>query len=298
MWLSVLLVAALWQCTASLHHMCQDTNTTDNEEIKRRCTACYMETLASLKGTEGSDIVFGANNGKSFDPAWGFGYWDSVPQHTITWVEPVPALFAELTENTKNVPNKILLNKAVRPLSMSSNVLEIFCYNFSVIDSYLKDGVNPLPPALGAVKIQDYWRALCGIDKEEVYHSANIKNENFRGLSLEEQQAALAEVDKIIVKHSIDALTPEEILKETGLKDVRYLQIDVEGLDNDIVKSLPLQKSDFHPDLILYENRQGSAVRDYLEANGYYWCCCFNKYGSNIVAARKDPQDQVTGTPV
>jgi hypothetical protein len=32
-----------------------------------------METLAGLSKLPGSDMVIGANDGKSFDPAWEFG---------------------------------------------------------------------------------------------------------------------------------------------------------------------------------------------------------------------------------
>jgi len=68
-----------------------------------------METLMSERMTKstGSDMVIGANDGISFDPAWFFGYWSKVPQHTITWVEPNPTLFKRLTANTVAIPNKV-----------------------------------------------------------------------------------------------------------------------------------------------------------------------------------------------
>ena len=59
----------------------------------------------------------------------------------------------------------------------------------------------------------------------------------------------------------------------------QYLQIDVEGLDNDIVSSLPIGDeiagSIFAPKLILYENKnaRGSGSWTFLEERDYHVCC-------------------------
>jgi hypothetical protein len=68
-----------------------------------------METLMSrqMLASPGSDMVIGANDGISFDPAWFFGYWKRVPQHTITWVEPNPTLYERLAKNTEEIKNKV-----------------------------------------------------------------------------------------------------------------------------------------------------------------------------------------------
>ena len=71
----------------------------------------------------------------------------------------------------------------------------------------------------------------------------------------------------------------------------QYLQIDVEGMDNAIVQSLPLGEkigeSTFNPRLILFENHAGKRITPWLEDHGYYVCCCFNHNGNNIVAVKQ-----------
>lgn len=52
-------------------------------------------------------MVIGANDGRSFDPAWEFGYWKKSPHHTIVWVEPNPILFKKLEGNTADIANKV-----------------------------------------------------------------------------------------------------------------------------------------------------------------------------------------------
>ena len=60
-------------------------------------------------------------------------YWKSVPHHTIVWVEPNPSLFLKLAANTAHVTNKVLLNKAARPLSMEGDTLTLHCWNTTMI---------------------------------------------------------------------------------------------------------------------------------------------------------------------
>ena len=73
-----------------------------------------METLAQLIPMEGSDMVIGANDGISFDPAWAANYWKDAVQHRIVWVEPNPWLFGKLSKNTESVPNKVTHVQTVR----------------------------------------------------------------------------------------------------------------------------------------------------------------------------------------
>jgi hypothetical protein len=60
-------------------------------------------------------------------------YWKSVPHHTIVWVEPNPSLFAKLSANTAHIQNKVLLNKAARPLSMEGDTLTLHCWNTTMV---------------------------------------------------------------------------------------------------------------------------------------------------------------------
>lgn len=90
------------------------------------------------------------------------------------------------------------------------------------------------------------------------------------------------------VHHTVVARSPKELILDAGvpLSSIRYLQIDVEGLDNEVIKSLPFGEDDFAPSMILYENHQGYHVKEYLEDRGYFVCCCLKQWGSNIVAVK------------
>jgi len=252
-----------------------------------------------LTELDGYDMVIGANDGIAFDPAWFFEYWQNVPKHTVVWVEPIPALFERLTENTKNIKNRQLINKAAKAGNSPMTHLELSCWNLTEIDNSLKTGVSPFPKEVR--KPAEYWRALCGLDVNGLEISANIyETSEYKALSNERKEEVHDEVRRHIVKYRPEAKSPKELIDLVRVKDgtpkkMRYLQIDVEFLDNQIIASLPFDEN-FHPDLILYENHHGDKVQPWLEENGYYWCCCLKQWGSNCVAVHKDTETHTNTT--
>lgn len=94
------------------------------------------------------------------------------------------------------------------------------------------------------------------------------------------------------------ARLPKQLIQDAQVPpaSIRYLQIDVEGLDNEIIRALPFGEDGFAPTLILYENHQGYDVKSYLEERGYFVCCCLKQWGSNIVAV-KVPGGNFTKSP-
>lgn len=140
-------------------------------------------------------MVIGANDGRSFDPAWEFGYWKKSPHHTIVWVEPNPILFKKLEGNTADIANKVppapvnislcaqlwathdlvqvLLNKAVRPLTMTEETLSLICWNTTMVADVLENRMpNPLPKEIGPVK--SHWNALCSLDVKNLEQASDV----------------------------------------------------------------------------------------------------------------------------
>jgi len=230
-------------------------------------------------------MVLGANDGISYDPAWAYGYWKAVPHHKIVWVEPIPELYRKLKNNTAHIENKLLLNIAVRPNSMEEDELDFVCWDLKMIDNVLLKGVADPIPTIAGSGVKAYWRALCSSTQRALTEASDL----YRGKMWSSQPEAdkkriIQDVNQYIIHYRVDALKPADIVSTYNLKNFNYLQIDVEGLDNEIIKSLPLGVDGFYPKMILYENHQGYAMKEFLESHGYHVCCCLQHLGSNIVA--------------
>ena len=158
------------------------------------------------------------------------------------------------------------------------------------------DMQRPWDAILGDVK--PHWTALCSLSLPSIVEASDLKKgDAFKALDVVERNRLIADVEsKWFVKHTVPALLPQELALEAGITDLRYLQIDVEGLDNEIVKSLPLGTPTFSPELIMFENHQGFAVKPWLEEKGYYVCCCLRQWGSNIVAVKMNSTLNVDST--
>jgi hypothetical protein len=170
---------------------------------------------------------------------------------------------------------------------MSDKTLDLICWNLTMVEAVLAGTMaRPWDVRLGEVK--PHWTALCSLSLPSIVEASDLKKgDAFKALPEGERNAMINEVEaRWFVKHTVPALLPEELAAEAGITDLRYLQIDVEGLDNEIVKSLPLGKPNFSPELIMFENHQGFDVKPFLEEKGYYVCCCLRQWGSNIVAVK------------
>jgi len=260
----------------------------ETTEDVMRCHECFTETLAALRAVGGSDIVFGANDGQQFDPGFKLGYWAAVPSHTKVFVEPVPPIYNRLQKNLAGMQNVVALNKAVRGAKQGPQ-LGLFCWDLDMIQQTVQHGAKPLPPQVRQPLA--YWDALCALDRSNLLEASNVfDTPEFGHLSAAAKDNITREVESHIVQYSVEALTPKEIVAQAGPSDVRYVQIDVEGLDNDIVRALPLGQDEFWPEVILYENHNGVEVKPFLQSHGYQVCCCFESSGNNMVAVLDTPR--------
>jgi len=262
---------------------CKDPPTGASGRMRKHyCTRCYLDTLAKLTQLNGSDLVIGANDGISFDPANFFGYWNQVSHHKVGWVEPNPLLFKQLAKNVAGIPNKVLLNLAASSTG-GGGPLSLICFNSTTVDAVLEGRIaDPLMPY--GHRITPAFNALCSVSIDAIMEASDVLK---GGKPTPTGHAPVIDVVKrLLVVYDVPSKSVTELVEDAGLADVRYLQIDVEGLDNEIIKSLPLGENGFAPDMIMYENHNGLSVAPQLQQHGYHTCCCMDKWGSNIVAVK------------
>jgi len=276
--------AVQWEVAEDVAGMWRDP------EGNHTCRTIYTAAMQSLfeesnSGMQGSAMVLGAYDGKKFDPATEmFNFWFQTPQLRKVFVEPVPPLFAQLTENTASISNVTLVNQAVR-LNDATPTIELFCWDVDQVRRDIRHGNSSWPRKVQ--KPKEYWRALCSTDRAEILTRANVPAAD---LSDERKAASSANLERYIVSYTVQASTVAELVSKHALQDARYLQIDVEGLDKMLVKSLPLGVDGFMPKVILYEEEGigDPQLVQYLESRGYSYCCCFWHSGNNAVAVRKE----------
>mmetsp|Transcript_45086 Transcript_45086/g.90997 ORF Transcript_45086/g.90997 Transcript_45086/m.90997 type:complete len:163 (+) Transcript_45086:280-768(+) len=152
-----------------------------------------------------------------------------------------------------------------------------------MVESAVQNGAKPMPKE--ARQPSDYWTALCSQDRQGLLVSSNaLETVEFRALGPQDQERVRLEVESHIKEYRVPASTVEEVVKELQIRDAGYVQIDVEGLDNEIVQGLPLGRGGFLPKVILYKNHRGDLVKPYLQSHGYEVCCCFQHQGNNMLA--------------
>ena len=92
--------------------------------------------------------------------------------------------------------------------------------------------------------------------------------------------------DENILKFKVDAMSLNEILEKYNLLQIDVLQIDAEGYDFGVVKSISLNK--YRPRVIIYENcalieqKKDKLIRRYLRKFGY---TTFTKYSKRDIMA-------------
>merc|ERR1712083_1025915 len=131
----------------------------------------------------------------------------------------------------------------------------------------------------------------CSMEKHQLTGRAHVfDTPQFAALPAADQQRVANEVETFVRHYRVPASTPEEIVREV-LSDrgdssaamVRYVQIDVESMDRDILLALPFGKMDFLPKVVLWEGCFDEEF-DILRRHGYATCCCVNIFGANSLA--------------
>jgi FkbM family methyltransferase len=203
----------------------------------------------------GTILVIGANTGPSdsSDPSW--EYLKSADHFHKIFIEPIPSIFLKLKENVvvNGVQNATFLNVAIATRVGETN-MTLYC----ILDGLRKD----VP----------FWAdQICSQSLDRLYSQKDILHKD-KHLKTNKEK-----IMKHISTHIVPTMTINKVLKGYVKSRVRVIQIDVEGFDDYIVKSLPLNTRKLFPQLIIFEHMLLNVSRylstlNFLHGHGYHTC--------------------------
>lgn len=161
---------------------------------------------------EGTVMIIGANVGATHtDPTWK-GFMDPrKSQLKKVFIEPIPAIFYDLQSNIRlsGIQNHLLINAA---LTKETSEFKMFC-------------LNQISPTSNR-KFPRFITELCSLNRDRFFSSYGILLKQYPRELIEEH---IAEV-------SVKGLTFRDLMSTYHLKyeDMRSIQIDVEGFDDQV----------------------------------------------------------------
>ena len=186
-------------------------------------------------------VIIGAHSG-----VWLKSLFEEYQNQNILLVEPVPYNIALLKENTAKYKNISIETSAVS----KKNQIKKFYY-------VKHDAVN---------KLGKHWAS--GIGSFDKQHILNHKNKRFAVSDLD-----IEEVD-------IQYLTFSDLIERYLISSIDLLQIDVEGAELNVIKSLDFKR--YKPQLICIEIHNSKKMYDtnydYLKSNNIYKYLINRKY--------------------
>jgi FkbM family methyltransferase len=264
---------------AALHGTDSKTMAAVSKQMQK-CTkgSLHSEIIAALEHNIGTALVIGANTGDVFtDPAFAALNTSACAHAEKVFVEPIPSLYYKLVENIRHMPHAHAVRAAVTDDSMAT-ILPMFC---------LFDPEDHTSLRVGG-RAKEWWNQICSLDPERL--SGEMAHDLHRDLGV---KGAADSAKKLVRNVSVPALTVQRLLDTHVHNTVRYVQIDVEGVDDRIIHMLPLGQllhgGNFHPALVVFEwillsaERLTLAVKK-LNASGYR--SCYD--GQNVIASSPD----------
>jgi FkbM family methyltransferase len=226
------------------------------------------------------------------DPSW--KHLKSVRgKYRTVFVEPIPSLFERLKVNAaKDFVNTTFVNAAI---AEQRGTAPMFCWRFK-LDA---KGVAKFAFKEGAgVKVKDWMTQICSFSRERLY-GIEYDTKIFAKLSRDPGN---------IVNYTVATMTVTQLLRRHDIRDVRLVQIDVEGFDATVVRQLPLGAEGFCPFLLSYEDvlladDVNAELRALLQQHGYRWfhvdqntfayrtnSCCPSSESPSTTAASEGPK--------
>ena len=163
------------------------------------------------------------------------------------FVEPIPPIFKELASNVEKVndPQAFLVNAAIVDhgtlMKSETKTIEMHCWKLSANGNIDYEAFR----ALG-LEADSWMASTCSLDRDRLLSKYDYgQAENFT----ESQKNSL------LTTYSVRMKTVEQTIGETTgvLNLILYLQIDAEGWDCKLLKSMPWHRRDFRPALVNYE---------------------------------------------
>lgn len=189
--------------------------------------------LMATRGASLSFIQVGANDGRSGDPL--HKYIKKYPWHGIL-VEPQPDIFFKLCENYAAIKDRLIFEN----IAIAEGQTAITMYRSANNQS-------------GLTEDSAYASSVVSANSRVVARQLGVRSRD-----LEQFMVQCATLDELLAKHRMSTLD--------------ILQIDAEGYDYDVLKTLNLSK--ISPSIIQFEHghlspRQITGAVDHLIANSY-----------------------------
>ncbi len=192
-----------------------------------------VQLLMAVKGESLNFIQVGANDG---------GYGDPLRRYILkySWrgilVEPQPDVFAKLLENYAAIKNRLIFENIA-----------------------IASGVSSIPMYKGAGRQAN--------NLQDDVHAASVVSVNPKVTA---RQLGVRPVD--LVRFLVPCATLDEVIDKHGMSHIDILQIDTEGQDYNVLKTIDLVRS--HPLIIQFEHghlapREINGAVTYLNTNGY-----------------------------
>jgi len=230
---------------------------------------------AMVNFDRGSVVIIGANVGATrLDPTWrGLASPENGALQKV-FVEPIPWLFESLSANVHalGMQNAVLVNAAITNIT---SPFTMYCLSQTAADrlpSLSGKKLRPLP---------SFTSELCSLDRERFFSPYGVLMKQFKR----------EEIEARVVDVRVTGLTVRDLLSKYHIaqRDVRSVQIDVEGFDDEVVFQLPFADDSFRPSSLAFEYvllnvTRLEAVLEYLRRYDYMSCA----YLQNIYSFHKD----------
>jgi FkbM family methyltransferase len=173
--------------------------------------------------------------------------YDFITRHQLPGVvvEPLSDMFKKLTENYNHHPQIKKVNKAIHSSARTM----------------------PLYRIKNDADVPDWCHGIASFDKEHLLSGSK----------------KIPQLEKYIIEESVDCISLDELLVQTKINQISFLQIDTEGYDFEIIKMLDFNQ--YKPKIIRYECctlsvDDNQACIDLLAKQGYQ----FFDEGNDIIA--------------
>mmetsp|Transcript_88576 Transcript_88576/g.275568 ORF Transcript_88576/g.275568 Transcript_88576/m.275568 type:complete len:289 (-) Transcript_88576:34-900(-) len=212
-----------------------------------------------LKKRNTTALIIGAHVGKVYtDPVFDLLGKPAAAHVDKVFVEPMPSLFRELQRNIAGMPRALAVQAAV---AQEAGNTTLYCLGLENTTENLT-----FMPAAQRITGTIWWSQICSLSRERLFHPHDVGRRRYS-----------VDLRDMVTENVVPAITVEQLLRDHTTSPVRYVQIDVEGMDDVVVRQLPLEAPGFRPALIVFEfmllgeERLEAAVR-HLQRHGYSVC--------------------------
>jgi FkbM family methyltransferase len=229
-----------------------------HDKALANCRIARKNALQMVSRTKnGTALIVGANVGAvKNDPSWkalvspNFDHLDKV------FMEPHPGLFKKLEENVKKMPRAKAIRAAVTDVS---GPMKMYCLG-------LNENGDLTPEAKATPGFNPFWSQICTGSRERLLSKYDVMKD----------VAISINISALVVELNVPTVTAAKLL-EAVPSSVQYLQIDVEGFDDQVLTQFPFRSTSFRPLLVLFEyvllgEERTNAAINFLSEHGYNTC--------------------------